>query len=247
MDGMRVLGAPVGTPNFVQTFVSDTLNEYRKDIDGILHLYKPSAYTLLKMCINQRPNFLRRCTPRRSEVESLFNGFDHSVVVTLEKIIGRSSPLDASDKIARGLPSRMGWPGIYRHGGHRGEIQSIQGDIITLRHITTYYPHLAHYVENEITELLGNEHVSENEMLHEQSDDIDAGTDPDKREISYNFKKYLDMLDHRGKAELMNLRAARKDWKALSWANGQHSPECGSWLKGRAHDFYPFPNSHSYF
>ena len=33
----------------------------------------------------------------------------------------------------------------------------------------------------------------------------------------------------------------------MTWANGQHSIECGSWLKERSHDFYPFPSSNNYY
>jgi hypothetical protein len=55
------------------------------------------------------------------------------------------------------------------------------------------------------------------------------------------------MMAHRGKAEIVNHRHNTGDWKAMTWANSQHSPECGSWLKGRGQDFYPFPNSHTHY
>jgi hypothetical protein len=64
MDGMIVLGAPVGTPEYVQATTISIIKEYLEDLDGIQHLHKSSAYALLKMCVNQRPNFLRRCSPR---------------------------------------------------------------------------------------------------------------------------------------------------------------------------------------
>jgi hypothetical protein len=56
--------------------------------------------------------------------------------------------MDPSDRIARGLPSRFGWMGIYIHSGERGEIQSIQAEIMMLRHIGKYYPHMGKYVED---------------------------------------------------------------------------------------------------
>jgi hypothetical protein len=116
MDGMKVLGAPVGTPDYTQTTSIDVIMSYLGDLEGIHHLHMSSAYSLLKMCVNQRPNFLRRCTPRNETFEHLFNGFDKKIDTALSQIIGRTD-MDPSDRIARGLPSRLGWMGIYRHSG----------------------------------------------------------------------------------------------------------------------------------
>jgi hypothetical protein len=116
MDGVIVLGAPVGTPEYVQTTTISIIKEYLADLDGIQHLHKSSPYALLKMCINQRPNFLRRCSPRNETMDSIFNGFDQKIDSALAKIVGRTH-MDPSDKIARGLPSRLGWMGMYRHSG----------------------------------------------------------------------------------------------------------------------------------
>ena len=107
MDGMIVLGAPVGTPEYVQTTTISIINSYLTDLDGIQHLHKSSAYALLKMCINQRPNFLRRCSSRNETMDSIFNGFDQKIDTALAKIVGRTH-MDPSDKIARGLSSRLG-------------------------------------------------------------------------------------------------------------------------------------------
>ena len=246
MDGMKILGTPVGTPEYVQTTSIELIKSYLQDLDGIQHLHKSSAYTLLKMCANQRPNFLRRCTPRNETMDNIFNGFDNKVDEALAKIIGRKQ-LDPSDRIARSLPSRFGWPGIYRHGGYRGEIQSIQCEIMTLRHLDKYYPHMRQYVEDGYTELLGNELVAENQLLHDQSEELESGVDPDGLAPSYNFRSLLDKLAHRDKSEIINHRFNTSNFKAMTWANGQHSVECGSWLKGRNHDFYPFPSQHNYY
>jgi hypothetical protein len=75
MDGIIVLGAPVGTPEYIQTTTIKIIKAYLEDIEGINHLHKSSAYALLKMCINQRPNFLRRCSPMNETMDSMFNGF----------------------------------------------------------------------------------------------------------------------------------------------------------------------------
>ena len=246
MDGMMILGTPVGTPEYIQTTAIGLIKSYLHDLDGIQHLHNSSAYTLLKMCVNQRPNFLRRCTPRNETMNDIFNGFDSKVDEALAKIIGRTQ-LDPSDKIARSLPSRFGWPGIYRHSGYRGEIQSIQCDIMTLRHLEKYFPHMRQYVEDGYTELRGNELVAENQILHDQSEESESGADPDGLAPSYNFRSLLDQLAHRDKTEIINHRFNTYDLKAMTWANGQHSIECGSWLKGRSHDFYPFPSSNNYY
>ena len=73
------------------------------------------------------------------------------------------------------------------------------------------------------------------------TEELESNTDPNSLSPSYNFRSLLDKMAHRGKAEIVNHRHNTKDWKAMTWANSQHSPECGSWLKGRGHDFYPFP------
>jgi hypothetical protein len=116
-----------------------------------------------------------------------------------------------------------------------------------LRHIGKYYPHMGKYVKDGYQGLRENELVAENEQLHELSEQLEADVDPDSMAPSYNFRRLLDTLAHRGKAELTNHRCGTHDWKAMTWANSQHSPECGSWLRGRSNDFYPFPNSHTYY
>ena len=103
------------------------------------------------------------------------------------------------------------------------------------------------YVEDGYQALREDELVAENEQLHELAGQLEADADPDSMAPSYNFRSLLDTLAHRGKADLINHRHSTHDWKAMTWANSQHSPECGSWLKGRSNDFYPFPNSHTYY
>ena len=176
----------------------------------------------------------------------IFNGFDQKIDDALAKIIGRGE-MDPSDKIARGLPSRLGWPGIYRHSGYRGDIQSIQCDIMTLKHIEKYYPHLRSYVDEGYASLLQEELVSENQMRHDNSEHMESDADANSQAPSYDFKPLLDSIAHRDKAELVNYRSSTNDYKAMTWANSQHSQECGSWLKGRNHDFYPFPTANPYF
>ena len=118
---------------------------------------------------------------------------------------------------------------------------------MTLRHLEKYYPHTGKYVEDGYQRLLENEYVSENQLLHDLTEDLESDTDPNSLSPSYNFRSLLDKMAHRAKAEIINHRHNTKDWRAMTWANSQHSPECGSWLKGRGHDFYPFPNSHSHY
>ena len=113
--------------------------------------------------------------------------------------------------------------------------------------MTKHYPHMKTYVEKEYFELLSNDHVAQNIDLHDKAENLAQGSDPESNEIPYDFSKYLDTLSHREKADISNIRAGNSDWKAMTWANSQHSPECGSWLKGRSRDFYPFPNSHTHY
>ena len=110
-----------------------------------------------------------------------------------------------------------------------------------------YYPHLKRYVDEGYVSLLQEELVSENQMRHENSEHMESDADANSQAPSYDFKALLDSIAHRDKANLVNHRSNTDDLKAMTWANSQHSPECGSWLKGRSHDFYPFPTSHSYF
>jgi hypothetical protein len=103
------------------------------------------------------------------------------------------------------------------------------------------------YVEDGYQLLRENELVAENQLLHDEAELLEADEEPDSLAPSYNFRSLLDKLAHRGKADIINYRHNAGDHKAMTWANGQHSPECGSWLKGRGRDFYPFPNPHTYY
>ena len=77
-------------PEFIQKTTIEIIKAYLDDIEGINHLHKSSAYALLKMCINQRPNFLRRCSPRNETMDSIFNGFDQRIDDAISKILGRT-------------------------------------------------------------------------------------------------------------------------------------------------------------
>ena len=74
-DGIRILGAPIGNPNFCTNFQSDTITNIRSETK-LLEKYIPdpqSRLTLFRHCINTRANHLLAADARSQPSESPFS------------------------------------------------------------------------------------------------------------------------------------------------------------------------------
>ena len=65
-DGIIIAGAPVGTPDFVSSFLSDKLTQWQSKINTVTHLGRTEpqiAYHLLSVCTANLPSYLARVVP----------------------------------------------------------------------------------------------------------------------------------------------------------------------------------------
>jgi hypothetical protein len=241
--GIKSMGVPIGCRSYIASYLHKYAHSHESDIEAISLLQPSSAFALLTKCINTRPNYLKRAVARDPSFNSAFEIFDDRIDAALRSILKRSVQLSTADKIARRLPTELGWLGVYDHGGHRGEINAIRSEILTHTHIQASYPHLRSFTINALDALKDNEFVSENEVIMGNADDDTTRhlTNPP----SNNFATLLDMIAERDKSEMVRMRMDEGDWQAVAWATSQHSWECGSWLRDCSYQPHPFPASHT--
>jgi hypothetical protein len=88
-DGIRVMGVPVGTDQFIEDDVGARLEEYVQDLHCLRYFTPHDQFALLLYCVNQRPEFMMRALDIYLAKES-FAAFDAQVTDMLLEIMGVS-------------------------------------------------------------------------------------------------------------------------------------------------------------
>jgi hypothetical protein len=81
-EGAVVLGAPVGTDQFIADDINKRVRQLTHDLAAVAHFTAHDKHTLIRLCINQRPVYLQRLLGL-AHGSSAFQGFDDAVTDAL--------------------------------------------------------------------------------------------------------------------------------------------------------------------
>ncbi|CAK0910881.1 unnamed protein product [Prorocentrum cordatum] len=110
--GIKILGAPLGTPEFVAAHLESRLQEERRLLDELAHLPDlQCAWLLLLLCASPRANHLLRTLPPE-EIAEYTRGHDGDMWATLRRLLGDPAMSQDEERRARALAAMPG-----RHGG----------------------------------------------------------------------------------------------------------------------------------
>ncbi len=145
VDGLKILGNPVGSVNFRIQSVGEILRQQLQPLASIHHIRHLTAlaFQILRKCINSRPNYLSRIVEPHGEVNHLFQLFDLHVNAAITCLSGyRSRPgienfWDIHHLVMtpflRSLPTSLGGLGMPLHGGLAGALGCLRSRAITHR------------------------------------------------------------------------------------------------------------------
>ena len=115
-DGVKILGAPLGTSTYVDGVVSDTLERYGSVLERLSSLSPDVAVAIAHTAVNQRPMQLTRQL-QPDMMESHLHGFDTRMDDCLARVLKLGAGgLPQHAKVLRGLPTYMAGLGIPRLG-----------------------------------------------------------------------------------------------------------------------------------
>ncbi|CAK0807356.1 unnamed protein product [Prorocentrum cordatum] len=110
--GIKILGTPLGTPEFVAAHLESRLQEERRLLDELAHLPDlQCAWLLLLLCASPRANHLLRTLPPE-EIAEYARGHDGDMWATLRRLLGDPAMSQDEERRARALAAMPG-----RHGG----------------------------------------------------------------------------------------------------------------------------------
>ena len=111
-QGVRILGTPVGHPDFVSTFLQKVLNEHAVLLSRIPLLEDlQSAWALLLHCAGGRANYMLRVV-RPEAVLRFAEGHTNGLWACLRNILGSSVDLDPTTRDICSLPLSLGGIGL---------------------------------------------------------------------------------------------------------------------------------------
>ena len=113
-----MLGAPLGSEEFVSTFVRSASEEDTRGLDMLPRLCDPQvAFRRLTMVFAQRPSCLTRVCPPTSDVLVQLEGYNARMMSTLGSLLGPRELESSTSKLARQLavfPLSCGRVGLVR-------------------------------------------------------------------------------------------------------------------------------------
>ena len=117
-SGARIVGAPVGSPEYAAKFVADIVDKHRARLDHIAKFgedgHAQEALLLLRLCACPRITFLLQCV-RYNIAPQAFNDSYRDILSAFGRIAGITEELDTADEVTRGriaLPLRHGGQGL---------------------------------------------------------------------------------------------------------------------------------------
>ena len=118
--GLKILGVPIGSTEFIRTYLSQQLEDWTKHLSKLNLLSPQAAYRLLKFCINNTPNYMAKCV-EWPIVEPILDQFDQKIDVALATIVDPDKPLPSLARQLRGLPEDLAGLAMYRQAGYHGQ------------------------------------------------------------------------------------------------------------------------------
>ena len=113
LDGIKVLGMPVGSQQFVKDFSNKLVDRYTRTVKFVSSLDVPDAFVLTRLCINSCPNYLTRCV-KTDLISDVILRFDNIIDDLIAYMAGEPT-LNPMEKIVRHLPCKLGGLGISAH------------------------------------------------------------------------------------------------------------------------------------
>ena len=116
LNGIMVLGAPLGHPAFMQAFADERASEEECLLEALPDLPDlQAAWALLLHCASPRANHLLRLLPRSSS-KAFAESHDEAMRSCLSKLLLQARPLGANSRAWQiaGLPHRLGGLGLRK-------------------------------------------------------------------------------------------------------------------------------------
>ena len=196
-EGTILVGVPIGTEAYQRTESARLLFKAAKGarVLSASNLVSAQAkFTLLKMCVNARPQYLSR-NLHPTLIHDILCTFDHAIDLCLQSILGVH--LELTRAKLRGLPLSHGGCGLKRHGGsesiaaYNSRVQLVtnflrlnQGEGAALRRafdsISAFQPidFIHNDIDNHPVSTLREEHSS---LLTMVLNDLENEVDGDKK------------------------------------------------------------------
>ena len=111
-DGMRHLGAAIGTEEFKKKYMGDKVNEWVKEVEGLAIIAKTephAAYSAYTHGLQHRWSFVMRTIP---DISTLLRPLENSIRNVLLPVLLRSRALGDNERALLVLPPRLGGMGI---------------------------------------------------------------------------------------------------------------------------------------
>jgi hypothetical protein len=138
-DGLkRVLGCPVGGPEFRAACLRETVTKMLHSVPTLESMGRQSAFVLLARCVNQRAQFLARVL-EGEDIRGQFQSFDDRIDDALAAILDCSASDRATLSTMRALPQRKGGLGVYPHGSYDGEYGRNQSRLAVKKFVQQHY------------------------------------------------------------------------------------------------------------
>ena len=110
-SGARIVGAPVGSPEYAAKFVADIVDKHRARLDHIAKFgedgHAQEALLLLRLCACPRITFLLQCV-RYNIAPQAFNDSYRDILSAFGRIAGITEELDTADEVTRGRIAGQG-------------------------------------------------------------------------------------------------------------------------------------------
>ena len=129
-NGIKLLGAPIGTETFRKAFVARKIDQATSSVPALTHLAPWATWSLLRHCINERINYLAQVTEYplvHGSLQQMDASIDRAIFHVAGLRLPSATALEAlTSQTLRSLPTALGGLGIRRYGGLAGEIACLR-------------------------------------------------------------------------------------------------------------------------
>jgi hypothetical protein len=142
-EGIKILGAPIGTKRFIKSFMEAKVTELEADMETIARMPSLQAQWILNVkALQHRLNYLFRCTAcgDRADYSDLATRYDSTILSVLRRICHNHPLSQRAISIAQ-LPAQLGGLGI-KSWFDTADPAFLASYLYSATILPTYFPHL---------------------------------------------------------------------------------------------------------